>query len=216
LIEVDMTILDRTFGGFIAAAYAIAFVSATTGPAFAQSDGGGKLLFRVQIQNRAMQTDALEKGKTLTDYSEVTLPGALINPPVKLAPVTKANAKSDTPVATAAADFSAEKADDADWIVSMFAPGDQADVKSMLSDKKMRERNRGIFAHKAARYLRGHANYKEYVLLFIADGKPDNPPQVLALVKTPNGFWRTNALSNDDTFDIVWAAMRLGEVKPVK
>ncbi|HYL57486.1 MAG TPA: hypothetical protein VEU51_01345 [Candidatus Acidoferrales bacterium] len=185
-------------------------------PAFAQPAGAGKLLFRVQIQNRGMTTDALEKGKTLTDYSELTLPGALVNPPLKLAPVAKANAKSDTPVALAAADFSAEKSDDADWIVSLFAPGDRADVKAMLADKNMRTRNRGIFAHKAARYVRGHADFKQYVLVFISDGKPDNPPQVLAMVKTPDGFRRTNALSNDDTFDIVWASLRLGEVKAVK
>ncbi len=163
-----------------------------------------------------MKTDAIEKGKTLADYTEVTLPGALIKPPLKLAPVAKANAKSDTPVAAAAADFSAEKADDADWIVSMFAPTDRADVKSMLADKAMRARNRGIFAHKDARYVRGHANYKDYVLLLIVDGKLDNSPQVLALVKTPAGFRRTNALSADDTFDIVWSALRLGEVKTVK
>jgi hypothetical protein len=211
-----MTILRRTFGRFVAAAYAILFIAATTVTAFAQPGAAGKLLFRVQIQNRGMTTDALEKGKTLTDYSEVTLAGALVNPPVKLAPVAKADAKSDTPVALAAADFSAEKSDDADWIVSIFAPADRADVKSMLADKNLRTRNRGIFAHKAARYLRGHADYKNYVLVFISDGKPDNPPQVLAMVKTPDGFRRTNALSNDDTFDIVWASLRLGEVKAVK
>lgn len=163
-----------------------------------------------------MKTDALDKGKALADYSEVTLPGALINPPLKLAPVAKANAKYDTPDAAAAADFSAEKSDDADWIVSIFAPGDHADIKSMLADKSMRTRNRGIFAHKDARYVRGHANYKNYVLLFIIDGKLDNTPQVLALVKTPDGFRRTNALSSDDTFDIVWSALRLGEIKAVK
>jgi hypothetical protein len=72
----------------------------------------------------------------------------LINPSVKLAPVTKANAKYDTLVAAAVADFSAEKADDADWIVSIFAPTDRADVKSMLADKAMRARNREIFGTK--------------------------------------------------------------------
>jgi hypothetical protein len=35
-------------------------------------------------------------------------------------------------------------------------------------------------------------------------------------VQTPNGFKRTNALSTDDTFDIVWSALRLGEIRPVK
>jgi hypothetical protein len=80
----------------------------------------------------------------------------------------------------------------------------------------MRERNRGIFAHKDARYVSGQANYKNYVLLFIVDGNLDNAPNVLAFVKTPDGFRRTNALSADDTFDIVWSALRLGEVKPVK
>ena len=77
----------------------------------------------------------------------------------------------------------------------------------MLADKAMRARNREIFAHKDTRYVRGHALYKDYVLLFTADGKPDNPPQVPALVKTPEGFKRTNALSGDDTFDIVWSAL---------
>ena len=163
-----------------------------------------------------MNTDAISKGKTLTDYSEITLPGALIKPLLKLAPVAKANAKFDTPVNVAAADFSAEKSDDAEWIVSMFAPADRAAIKSMLADRAMRERNRGIFAHKDARYVRGQANYKNYVLLFIVDGNLDNAPNVLAFVKTPDGFRRTNALSADDTFDIVWSALRLGEVKPVK
>jgi hypothetical protein len=205
---------SRTFNRLVASTLAVAFVSVAT-VALAQT-GGGKLSFRVKIQDRAMKTDALQNGETLGDYSEVTLPGALINPPLKLAPVAKANAKTDTPAAAAAADFSAEKADDADWIVSMFAPTDRADVTSMLADKSMRASNRGIFAHKDARYVRGQANYKDYVLLFIIDGKLSNTPQVLAFVKTPDGFRRTNALSSDDTFDIVWSALRLGEVKPVK
>jgi len=190
-------------------------ISSASVHAFAQT-GGGKLLFRVQIGDRGMKTDAISKDKTLTDYSQVTLPGALIKPPMKLAPVAKANAKFDTPVNAAAADFSAEKSDDADWIVSMFAPGDRTDVKAMLADNNMRARNRGIFAHKDARYVRGQANYKNYVLLFIVDGNLENSANVLAFVKTPDGFRRTNALAADDTFDIVWSALRLGEVKPVK
>jgi hypothetical protein len=208
--------LHRTYAQLVAAAFIVACVSATTIHVFAQTSGGGKLLFRVQIGDRGMKTDAISKGKTLTDYSEVTLPGSLIKPPLKLAPVAKANAKFDTPVNAAAADFSAEKSDDADWIVSMFVPADRAAIKSMLADRAMRERNRGIFAHKDARYVRGQANYKNYVLLFIVDGNLDNAANVLAFVKTPDGFRRTNALSADDTFDIVWSALRLGEVKPVK
>jgi hypothetical protein len=207
--------LHRNFARIVAVII-VAFVSATAVDASAQTSGGGQLLFHVQIEDRGMKTDAISKGKTLSDYSEVTLPGQLNKPPLKLAPVAKANAKFDTPVNAAAADFSAEKSDDADWIVAMFAPGDRADVNSMLADKAMRARNRGIFAHKDARYVRGQANYKNYVLLFIVDGNLDNAPNVLAFVKTPDGFRRTNALSADDTFDIVWSALRLGEVKPVK
>jgi hypothetical protein len=207
--------LYRSFARLIAVII-VALVSATSVDAFAQTSGGGKLLFRVQIGDRGMKTDAISKGKTLTDYSEVTLPGALMKPPLKLAPVAKQNAKFDTPVNAAASDFSAEKSDDADWIVSMFAAADRAGVKSTLADRAMRERNRGIFAHKDARYVRGQATYKNYVLLFIVDGNLDNAPNVLAFVKTPDGFRRTNALSADDTFDIVWSALRLGEVKPVK
>jgi hypothetical protein len=117
-------------------------ISWSAGPA--GGAGGGRIFFRVQVSKRGMQTDALAEGKTLTDFSQEILPGRLYAPPIKVGPVARASAKWDTPVAVAAADFSAQKADDADWILENFAPGDRSEVQSSLHDKTMRSRNRAF------------------------------------------------------------------------
>jgi len=49
-----------------------------------------------------------------------------------------------------------------------------------------------------------------YCSLFI--GAASATPLVMTLEKTESGYRRTNALSHDSTFDIVWAALRNGEV----
>jgi hypothetical protein len=175
----------------------------------------GRILFRVQVSKRLMQTSALAEGKSSTDFSQVILPGRLYAPPIKLAPVAQASAKWNTPAAAASADFSAQKADDAGWIVENFASSDRSEVQSFLSDKDIRSRNRALFRAMNARYISGQVNYKDYVLLFVRDGNPRRSPKVLTLEKGPDGYKRTNALSKDDTFDIVWCALRDGEVRVV-
>jgi hypothetical protein len=162
-----------------------------------------------------MQSGALAEGKALTDFSQIILPGRLYAPPIKLDLPAKGSAEWDTPAAAAAADFAAQKADDGDWIAGNFASGDRAEVQSFLSDKTMRSRNRALFQTMSARYLSGEVEYKDYVLLFVRDGSPQSPPKVLTLEKTPDGYKRTNALASDDTFDIVWSALRNGEVRAV-
>lgn len=202
--------------GFIAMVCVACGVAWSAEPSAATGEPDGvRILFRVQIAKRAMQTGALAEGKTVTDFSQIILPGRLYAPPIKLDPVAKGAAKWDTPAAAAAADFSAQKADDADWIVENFVSDDRAEVQSFLRDKEMRSRNRALFQTRDARYISGEVEYKDYVLLFVCDGSPQNPPKVLTLEKTPDGYKRTNALARDDTFDIVWSALRDGEVRAV-
>jgi len=191
----------------------------SVGTSSAQQEAGiaaQKILFRVKVSDRMMETNALAEGKKLSDFSEITLPGRLYAPPIKATAVKRSSANWDTPVAAATADFSAQKADDADWIAESFVPGDRAEVQSLLGNKGIRARNLELFQKMNARYISGEANYKDYVLLFVRDGDPKAFPKVMALEKTPKGYRRTNALSRDDTFDIVWSALQNGEVKALK
>lgn len=174
-----------------------------------------RILFRVQVAKRALQSEALGEGKTPAGFSQIILPGRLYAPPIRLDPVARGAAKWDTPAAAAADDFSAQKADDADWIVENFAADDRAEVRTFLNDRDMRARNRALFQTAEARYVSGEVRYKDYVLLFVRDGSPQSLPKVLTLEQTSAGYRRTNALSRDDTFDIVWSALRNGEVRAV-
>ncbi len=85
----------------------------------------------------------------------------------------------------------------------------------MLDDKDIRQKNHQVFEKADARYISGEANYGKYVLLFIHDGSSGRP-LVMTLERTPAGYKRTNAPSRDDTFDIVWSALRSGDVKALK
>jgi hypothetical protein len=195
----------------IAAMLAAAVFAAAT----ARAQEPERLFFRTKIADLWLQDGSIAKGKQPSDFVQIVLPGRLYSPPIKLPPAKKSS-RHDTPLATAAADFSANKADDADWILSGFAPGDRLEVLKMLNDSDIRKRNRGIFQKLGARYVTGEASYQKYLLLFVADGSPSADPKVMTVEKAAGGWLRTNALSRDETFDVVWAALRSGSVKAVK
>ena len=173
------------------------------------------LLFHVKVAELGLQSSSLAKGKAASDFVDVSLPGQIFSPPVKLALEKRSSAKRDTPLAAAASDFSANKTDDAKWMLEDFATEDRTEIRSFLDDKGLREANRRIFQRIDARYVSGEANYRDYVLLFVREGHSPNPA-VMTLEKTPEGYKRTNALSKDETFDVVWSALRNGEVRALK
>lgn len=171
------------------------------------------LIFRVKVGDLLLQNSSLASGKAPAEFVELTLPGKLYAPPIQIAPIPKSIAKWDTPIAAATADFSADKADDDKWIAENFAPGDRAEVRQMLDDKEIRQRNSSIFRNQNVRYIAGEAKYKNYTLLFVRDGSISAAPKVMTLEKAAEGYRRTNALSKDSTFDVVWSSLRSGEVK---
>src|SRR5206468_2777006 len=137
-------------------AAAASLLTLLTWGAFATAGGGTqRLIFRVKATDLFLQRNTLAHGKTADDFVEVTLPGTLYAPPFVLAPEPKASTTWNTPRAAATADFSANKADDAQWIVDNFVPAEQAEIKRLLQDKELRDRNRAIVASEGARYLGG-------------------------------------------------------------
>ena len=101
----------------------------------------------------------------------------------------------------------------ADWIVSNFARQDREAIQSMLANQQLRTRNREVLArHESykifarAAYVTDHA----YELLFI---KYDDEPGFVETYVNEDGRWkRTNALSSDEGFDLMWAAFRTNGV----
>ena len=144
----------------------------------------GELVFRAKVANLGIQTGALAEGRSRDEEVELRLPGELFDPPLKATIVAWEESDRSSPVAASASAFSAFKADDADWILSNFAQRDQADVQAMLANEEIRARN-------------GDASRPGLVEVFVLE----------------DGEWkRTNALSADERFDLVWAAFSAGSI----
>jgi hypothetical protein len=81
---------------------------------------------------------------------------------------------------------------------------------------QMRRKNKAVFQKLDARYVAGELSCQSYVLLFVRDGSISAQSKLITLERTGHGYRRTNALSRDETFDVVWSALRSGEVSPIR
>ena len=180
----------------------------------APSQGRSELLFRVQVSDAGLQAQWLAEGNELTDFVEARLPGELHDPPLRFGPIEHADAKRDTPVDAAVSDFSAFKADEAQWILENFSPEQRPDIESMLNRPDMRRRNKEIFDSRDYLYVTGVAEYEGYALVFV-QGEEGAPVRPLTFKKSSDGeaWLRTNELSDDGIFDIVFSALSNGEVR---
>ncbi len=180
----------------------------------APSQGRRELLFRVQVSDAGLQAQWLAEGNELTDFVEARLPGELHDPPLRFGPIEQADAKRDTPVDAAVSDFSAFKADEGPWILENFSPEQRPDIESMLNRPDMRRRNKEIFDSRDYLYVTGVAEYEGYALVFV-QGEEGAPVRPLTFKKSSDGeaWLRTNELSDDGIFDIVFSALSNGEVR---
>ncbi len=105
---------------------ALAILGLGTAAGVTQPARAGEVVFRAQVKHLAMQLPHLERGKKVEDAVEVVLTGELFEPPRRLDAVERAQADLSTPEDAARSDFSAWKADDAEWILANFAATDRA------------------------------------------------------------------------------------------
>lgn len=177
------------------------------------SGAGKEIVFRVQVSKAGLQSSSLLQGKQPNEWVEIRLSGELFNPPLEILPIERSAASWETPLEAAKSDFSAFKADDRDWILENFAGEDRESVESFLNDAAMRERNWKTFEGKEFREIKGFCEHNGYVIVMAREnGDPLFSP--LTFKKSAEGWKRTNELSADEVFDIVFSAlMNGGEVK---
>ncbi len=95
-----------------------------------------------------------------------------------------------------------------------FAAGEQAALAEFLADAEMRAASKAGFATLDSVFLWAVVRHQAYVLALITYGQvEDRSRGMTATLVQEDGAWkRTNALSADETLDLVWSAFRLGEV----
>ena len=174
----------------------------------------GEVVFRAQVKDLGLQLPHLDRGKTFDDAVEVVLPGELFEPPRELGVVSRDQVERSTPEGAVRSDFSAWKADDAEWIKANFASGDRAALAQFLDDAAIRAGSKAGFAKLDSVFLWAVVRHQAYALALITYGQvADRSRGLTAALVQEDGDWkRTNALSGDETLDLVWSAFRVGEM----
>ncbi len=179
----------------------------------------GEVVFRAQVKHLGVQLPHLDRGKKFEDAVEVVLSGELFEPPRRLGAVERAPADLSTPEAAVRSDFSAWKADDAEWILANFAAADQAALAEFLDDAEIRAASKAAFAKQDSVFLWGVVDHGDYALVLLTYGQGAARARGLtatfveeAGVEEAGAWKRTNALTADETLDLVWSAFRLGEM----
>ena len=171
----------------------------------------GELVFRVRVADLGIQSSTRAEGRSPDDEIELRVRGELFEPPHEVTAGSREQADQRSPIAASGSAFSAFIADDADWIVSNFAKQDREAVQSMLANQQMRTRNREVLARHESYKIVARAAYVTdvtYELLFIRYGDGSGSGFVETYVSEDGRWKRTNALSSDEGFDLMWAAFR--------
>ena len=174
-----------------------------------------RLTFQVRVADLRKPGNALAKGKRPDDMMKVTLPGKLLRPPVEVQLIERRQADWSTPERAVASILSAGASGEASWIVENFVPGERERVARQFDSPAVAKRTQDYYRSLGKIVITGQAEISGVTLLFLlgndAEGDPTLVPAPLA--KTALGWRQTGALSGDDIYDVVWAALHTGEVQ---
>ena len=175
---------------------------------------GDQLTFRAKAVDIQHKSNSLLKGKQADDFVDVTLPGKLFHPAQPVQQVSRTQADWSTPERAAASIFSANSAGDVPWIVENYVPAERESISKRLADPLVREQARNFYGDAGKVSLLARTELRGYTVLFLQGMDPDGDATVISITlsKTPEGWKQTDALSRDDTFEIVWTAFHTGGV----
>lgn len=172
-----------------------------------------ELLFRTQFSSLAIQTSKYTStGASPDDHLEISLPGRLYEPQIELAEIKKQDTDRSSPESAERAFYSANRKGDEQWILDCWVREEQAEIQSFLTEYL--KQNTEIFEKIHQSYVTGRAELMGYTILFVHNMYADGRESKLAHTykKTEEGWKITNALSADETFDVVYSALRSGNI----
>ena len=193
---------------------AAVIVVAVPAPAAVGQDTG-RLTFRAPVSELWLQASSYARNKRPGDCVEVVLPGRLDQPPLPVALTGRQAANWTTPEAAMASIRSANTAGDRDWILENFVKDEHAGLRAQVDDPVLLKRNLDYYKTIRTVEITGSAQLRGYTIVFIREEPDAGAARIVpvTLMKTASGWKQTNALSADETFDIVWAALRAAKTR---
>lgn len=161
-------------------------------------------------------TFAVESGKTSLEVNrssgsatvEATLPGEVFAAPVLLQKVEKNHASGDTPLHALESDWAAQLADDQEWMLANWASADHSDVMRWWADGTIRQASLQALKQHGQKKVVGWTALQGAVVAILEYANGSRMPA--ALIYEQGRWRRTNALSANPTFDVIFTAVRFG------
>ncbi len=160
-------------------------------------------------------SNPLGAGKGPDEVISVTLPGVLYDPPLTIGSAAKeaiARARIEDALA---ADHGANLAGDVDWMASGFVAEERAELRAFFEGKpSLMARNQAATKGIERFLLEGVVRHGKYRLALTIQERAGRVSRlVYTFVSKPEGWLRTNALSAEPVFDIVFSAAIGGTVR---
>ena len=191
----QMTGLQKFQSGILALIFLFA------GTTLANAD----VVFQTKVSKLGMGNTDFSKGKSPNDTVEVVLPGELFHPTKKVAVKKMAAGDRKTLEQAFAADIAAMKSDDIEQILASWHPSERQDLKRFLVDVNIRKGNNQWINRHPLLEIQGTVEYKGMQLVLVK-----NDRLVFTFKRQGNKWFRTNALSGDDGFDLIFSAWKDG------
>jgi hypothetical protein len=172
-----------------------------TGLSFANAE----VVFQTKVSKLGIGNMDYGKGRSPDETVEVVLPGELYNPSKKISVNNLATGNRNTLEQAFAADIAAMKSDDIEQILASWLPSEREGLKRFLVDVDIRKGNNQWISRHPLLEIQGLVEYKGMRLLLVK-----NDHLVFTFKKHDNKWFRTNALSDDDGFDLIFSAWKDG------
>lgn len=176
----------------------------------------GEITFRAKKSSLWLKTSKLAEGKGLNDFIEIKLSGELFSPGKEIKEIVKEEMDRSTVEGAVSSAFSANKAGDVNWIVGNFVEEEQKKAKFFFKDKEVLKDSQTDAQQIKSKFITGTVNYLGFVIVFVEQDYGDDKKitEAITLQKVAGEYKITNTLTDDETYDVVFAAISNGEVIP--
>ena len=160
-------------------------------------------------------SNPLAAGKGPDEVISVTLQGVLYDPPLTIGPAAKEAIERARIEGALASDHGANLAADVDWMASGFVAGERAELRAFFaSNPSLMARNQAAAKTIERLLLEAVVRHGGYRLALVIQERAGGAyRRVYTFVSSPEGWLRTNALSAEPVFDVVFSAAIGGTVR---
>lgn len=176
----------------------------------------GEITFRAKKSSLWLKTSKLAEGKDINDFVEIKLPGELFSPGKEIKDITKEEMDRSTVEGAVISAFSANKTGDVNWIVGNFVQDEQKKARFFFKDKEVLKDSQADANQIKSKSITGTVKYLGFTIVFVEQDYGDDKKITEAITLNKEGaeYKITNTLTDDETYDVVFAAISNGEVIP--